>query len=115
MRMTLIALPAALLLGMGLAHAQPAMQPTAPTQPTQPTQPGWGAGAGMAGARPHGVTREQFIKNVTAMAGKRFDEMDTNHDGIIEPAERQAWLAAHPRPGADLGSITVHSAPSTNQ
>jgi hypothetical protein len=36
-------------------------------------------------------------ERAAAMAARRFDLMDTNHDGILEPEERAAWRAAHGR------------------
>ncbi len=34
------------------------------------------------------ITREEFLAN----AAKRFDEMDTNHDGKFDPQERRAFM-----------------------
>jgi hypothetical protein len=125
MRLTLIALPAALLLAVAPAGAQPAppgtVAPGTPSPWAAPpgTAPGQPPDASMSPA-PHGrgVTREEFLQRVTAAAARRFDEMDTNHDGVLEPSERRAWAAAHRRGGApasmpgedgDPGAITVHN------
>ncbi len=32
-----------------------------------------------------------------------FDEADTNHDGMLTPDERRAWIAAHMPGGANMG------------
>jgi hypothetical protein len=50
-----------------------------------------------------GFTREQFIQRAEQRAARRaaaqFDRMDTDHDGVLEPAEMQAWRSEHPRGG----------------
>jgi len=47
------------------------------------------------------LTREQYIQRAeqraARRAGARFDRMDTDHDGVLEPAERQAWRGQHQR------------------
>ena len=48
-----------------------------------------------------GITRDQFIqraKDRTAeRAGARFDQMDADHDGVLDRAEMRAWRTQHPR------------------
>ena len=39
------------------------------------------------------VTRDEFIERAKRRAEKRFDRMDTNHDGILTAEERRAFLA----------------------
>jgi hypothetical protein len=43
-----------------------------------------GAGSG------RGVTKEQYIEQARQRAAKRFDRLDTNHDGVLSPEERKA-------------------------
>jgi hypothetical protein len=51
-----------------------------------------------------GVTREQYLQRAQERAGQRagahFDQMDTNHDGVLDPAEIRAWRSQHPRRAA---------------
>lgn len=74
--------------------------------------PGYGGPGPAAGAGPMAgpITRAQFLERarnwalrtghdperVAAAASRRFEVMDSNHDGMLEPAERAAWRAAHP-------------------
>jgi Skp family chaperone for outer membrane proteins len=48
-----------------------------------------------------GVTRDQFIERAkeraAQRAGARFDQMDTDHDGVLDRAELRAWRAQHAR------------------
>ena len=49
-----------------------------------------------------GITRDQFIQRAkdraAERAGARFDQMDTDHDGVLDRAEIRAWRTQHPRP-----------------
>jgi hypothetical protein len=51
-----------------------------------------------------GITKEQFIQRAQDRAARRaaaqFDRMDTNHDGVLEPAEMRAWRSQHARNAA---------------
>ena len=51
-----------------------------------------------------GITRDQFIERAkdraTQRAGARFDQMDTDHDGVLDRAELRAWRTQHPRRAA---------------
>ena len=51
-----------------------------------------------------GITRDQFIQRAkdraAQRAGTRFDEMDTDHDGVLDRAEIRAWRSQHPRHAA---------------
>lgn len=53
--------------------------------------------------RSGGITREQFIQRAQERAARRaaaqFDRIDTDHDGVLEPAEMRAWRTQHPRGG----------------
>jgi hypothetical protein len=46
-----------------------------------------------------GMTRDQFIERAkdraAQRAGTRFDQMDTNHDGVLDRAEIRAQHARH--------------------
>ena len=96
--------------------------PSAAANPTAGPAPGLGTpqaygepqsyGAPQAYGPPgggRGVTREQFIERhvrratakgrdperAAAVAARRFERMDVDHNGIIEPQERAAWRATH--------------------
>src|SRR5215469_11326825 len=51
-----------------------------------------------------GLTRDQFIQRAKDRAGQRaasrFDEMDADHDGVLDRAEIRAWRSQHPRHAA---------------
>jgi hypothetical protein len=51
-----------------------------------------------------GITRDQFIERAkdraAQRAGTRFDQMDTDHDGVLDRAEIRAWRSQHPRHAA---------------
>ena|ERR1700761_2378847 len=68
------------------AIATPAPTPSAPT--------------GVGG----GITRDQFIERAkdraAQRAGTRFDQMDSDHDGVLDRAEIRAWRSQHPRHAA---------------
>ena len=55
-----------------------------------------------------GITREQYTHNAQERAGQRagvrFDQMDTNHDGVLDRAEIRAWRSQHPRRAAARSS-----------
>src|SRR5690348_2536779 len=57
-----------------------------------------------APSRPTGITREQYLQRAqeraAQRAGVRFDEMDTDHDGVLDRAEIRAWRSQHPRRAA---------------
>jgi hypothetical protein len=48
-----------------------------------------------------GITRDQFIERAkdraAQRAGARFDQMDADHDGVLDRAEIRAWRNQHPR------------------
>ncbi len=96
MRSAAIALILALSLPLGAALAQnPAAGAPAPeAAPPSAAPPSVPRGA---------VTRDQFIQRAEQGAGQRagtlFDQMDTDHDGVLTREERRAWRAQHPRPG----------------
>src|SRR5438105_3450748 len=51
-----------------------------------------------------GITRDQFIQRArdraAERAGTRFDQMDADHDGVLDRAETRAWRTQHPRRAA---------------
>ena len=51
-----------------------------------------------------GVTREQYLQRAqdraAQRAGARFDQMDANHDGILDRTEVRAWRSQHSRRAA---------------
>jgi len=67
---------------------QTAAVESAPPAPSAPTGSG-------------GITRDQFIERAkdraAQRAGARFDQMDTDHDGVLDRAEIRAWRTQHPR------------------
>jgi hypothetical protein len=86
----------AALVGLSLlpitAFAQTAPQTAAVESPTS---------AAPASPATAGITREQYIQRAqeraTQRAGVRFDQMDTNHDGVIDRAEIRTWRNQHTR------------------
>lgn len=51
-----------------------------------------------------GITREEYMKRAQERAGERaaarFDQLDTNHDGVLDRAEIRAWRSQHARHAA---------------
>jgi len=47
-----------------------------------------------------GITRDQYIQRARDRAGARFDQMDADHDGVLDRAEIRAWRTQHPRHAA---------------
>ncbi len=88
MRSAAIALILALSLPLGAALAQspPAGAPAPEAAPPSAAPPSLPRGA---------VTRDQYIQR----AGTLFDQMDTDHDGVLTREERRAWHAQHRRTG----------------
>ena len=76
--------------------AQTAPQTAAAVDSAAPAAP-----APMGGG---GITRDQFIERAkdraAQRAGARFDQMDTDHDGVLDRAEIRAWRGQHPRHAA---------------
>jgi hypothetical protein len=87
------------LLGLSLLPAttlaQTASQTAAIETSTSPPLASSGTGS---------ITREQYLQRVRERAeqraGARFDQMDTNHDGVLDRAEMRAWRSQHPRHAA---------------
>jgi hypothetical protein len=95
MRSTVIAALLGLFLLPAATLAQTAPQ-TAAVESTAPPSP--------APADAAGLTRDQFIQRAqeraAQRAGARFDQMDANHDGVLDRAEIRAWRSQHPRRAA---------------
>ena len=92
MRSTTIAALAVLSLAPAAALAQTAPQIAAADS---------AAAAPPAPAGNGGITRDQFIQHAKDRAAQRaatrFDQMDTDHDGVLDRAELHAWRNQHPR------------------
>ena len=63
------------------------------------------ASASPAPPAPGTITREQYIERAQERASQRaaarFDQMDTDHDGVLDRAERRTWRNEHAhRPAA---------------
>jgi hypothetical protein len=91
---------AAALIGLFLLPAATLAQTASPQTAAADTA----AAAPSAPAATAGITRDQFIQRAKDRAGQRaaarFDQMDTDHDGILDRAEIRAWRSQHPRGGA---------------
>jgi|SRR5580692_2642333 hypothetical protein len=57
------------------------------------------------------ITRDQYIQRArdraAERAGARFDQMDADHDGVLDRAEIRAWRTQHPRHAAAQQSQPV--------
>jgi hypothetical protein len=71
------------------ALAQANQQAAAPPEPT--------SGRSARGLSGGSLTREQYVERAARRAAAQFERMDTNHNGVLDPAERQAWRSQHPR------------------
>jgi len=62
------------------------------------------APAPAAPSAPGGITRDQFIQHAKDRAGERaaarFDQMDTDHNGVLDRTEIRAWRSQHARHAA---------------
>ena len=99
MRLRAIGFLLALPLLPAAGFAQTAPQTAAVENSATATPPANGASS-----RPARITREQYLQRAqeraAERAGARFDEMDTNHDGVLDRAEIRAWRSQHPRRAA---------------
>jgi hypothetical protein len=86
----LLGLP--LLSGTVFGQSVPGPQTAAVENPTR---------AASAVPGPGAVTREQYIQRAqeraAQRAGARFDQMDADHDGVLDRAERRTWRSQHAR------------------
>ena len=92
-------LPASALAQTGLAQTGPAQ-----TGPQTAAAVENSAAAPSSPARLGGITREQYLQRAQERAAQRagahFDQMDTDHDGVLDRAEIRAWRNQHPRRAA---------------
>ena len=92
MRSTVIAA----LLGLSLLPAT-AIAQTNPQTAAIPSSASTSPPSASAG----GITREQFIQRAQERAAQRararFDQMDADHDGVLDRAEMRAWRSQHSR------------------
>lgn len=58
-------------------------------QTTAPTSPAPSAQLAPRSARGGDITRDDYIERARRAAEKRFDRMDTNHDGVLTAEERR--------------------------
>ena len=70
------------------AAAPPAAAPTAAPPPAK---------AAPAEKRGGDITRDAYVERAKTNAERRFDRMDSDHDGVLTLEERQAYRAAHSR------------------
>ncbi len=92
----------AALIGLSLLPATVLAQTMPQTAAVESTTPAAAPAAAPSAA--DGITREQYLERAreraTQRAGARFDQMDANHDGVLDRAERRAWRSEHPRRAA---------------
>jgi hypothetical protein len=76
--------PAVVLAQTGTAPTPPAAQSSSPAAPeaNKPVQ-----------TRGRSITRDEYIERAKRNAERRFDRMDTDHDGVLTPEERAAARA----------------------
>ena len=79
-----------------------AMAQGTPTPPsgTPAAAPAANSPAAAPAARRGGgdIARDQYIERAKRNAEKRFDKLDTNHDGVLSPEERRAARAKRQHP-----------------
>ena len=91
------------LFALSLLPAAAIAQTTPQTAAAPPSSPSAGSQAAEkpVPSRAGGISRDQYIRRVQERAGRRaaaqFDQMDADHDGILQPAEIRAWRSQHPR------------------
>ena len=90
-----------LLPGTLLAQTRPQTAAIESPAPASPAPPAAGT-----------ITREQYIERAQERASQRaaarFDQMDTDHDGILDRAERRTWRNEHSRrPAASAAQPTA--------
>ena len=73
---------------MAQGAAVPSANPAAgePPPANAPAEPGMRRGG-------RDLTRAEFIERAKRSAERRFDRMDTNHDGVVTMEERRAFRA----------------------
>ena len=95
MRFTIFVVLVALSLLPATTFAQTVQQTAAVESAAPPHSTTTGSG---------GIPRDQFIERAkdraAQRAGTRFDQMDTDHDGVLDRGEIRAWRSQHPRHAA---------------
>ncbi len=89
---------AALVVGLlALFYPALAMAQNAPASSSAPAPTSSPAPAAPSATPKKGgdITRDQYIERAKENAAKRFDRMDTDHDGVLTLEERRAYHAAH--------------------
>jgi hypothetical protein len=88
MRSYLHVLSALAFLGTAAAAVAQQPQPQQPPEAPQPTQP-----------PPHRmrgqITREEYIQHAAEIAAQRFDQIDTQHAGVLSAHQIHAWIVEH--------------------
>ena len=77
------AIAVAILVGLSLSS-------TAIAQTGAPANPAPSAQSAPRSARGGDVTKEEHVERARRAAERRFDKMDTNHDGVLTADERRA-------------------------
>jgi hypothetical protein len=94
--------PIAILFGLSLLPAAAFAQGAQQTAAVESAAPAESRARPVTGAR--SITRQQYVDRAQERAGQhaasRFDQMDANHDGVLDPAEIRAWRSEHPRRAA---------------
>jgi hypothetical protein len=75
----------AVLVAILLTLALPALAQNAPAENPAPN-----ARAAQRSARGADITKEEYIERARHAAERRFDRMDSNHDGVLTADERRA-------------------------
>src|SRR5215470_14362110 len=85
------------LLGLSLLPAAAFAQTGPQTAAIESTAPPAATIASTSGS----ITRQQYLQRAQERAAQRaaahFDEMDANHDGVLDRDEIRAWRSQHPR------------------
>jgi hypothetical protein len=91
--------PIAILFGLSLLPAAAFAQGAQQTAAVESAAPAESPARPATDAR--GITRQQYVDRAQERAGQRaasrFDQMDANHDGVLDRAEIRAWRSEHPR------------------
>ena len=87
----------AVLLGLSLLPAAALAQTSPQTAAIESATPVASPAPAPAGSA--GITRQQYLQRAQERAGQRagarFDQVDANHDGVIDRAEMRAWRSQH--------------------
>ena len=56
------------------------------------------APSGEAAPDQRGITRDQYVQRAADLAGRRFDQIDTAHAGVVTRDQIRAFRQAHAAP-----------------